>query len=81
MDSFHEKLFVAHIRIDRMRRSNYTRSVEAKQLDDDISDTLESVVRSKQSLTAIQIRMITGFAEVIEREETLVAGYCNDPDC
>jgi hypothetical protein len=28
-----------------------------------------------------QIRMVAGFAEVIEREETLVAEACNHPNC
>src|SRR5580704_17831803 len=35
-----ENLFVAHTRLNRLRRSNNTRSVEAKQLDDGIGDTL-----------------------------------------
>jgi hypothetical protein len=29
----------------------------------------------------MQIRMVAGFAEVIEREETLVAEACNHPNC
>jgi len=29
----------------------------------------------------IQIRMVAGFVEVIEREETLVAAACNHPNC
>jgi hypothetical protein len=28
-----------------------------------------------------QIRMVAGFAEVAEREEGLVAGACNHPNC
>jgi len=31
--------------------------------------------------TSIQIRMVAGFAEVVEREETLVAEACNHPNC
>jgi hypothetical protein len=29
----------------------------------------------------LQIRMVAGFAEVIEREGTLVAEACNHPNC
>jgi hypothetical protein len=29
----------------------------------------------------MQVRMVAGFAEVIEREETLVAEACNHPNC
>jgi hypothetical protein len=29
----------------------------------------------------MQIRMVAGFAEVIDREETLVATACNHPNC
>jgi hypothetical protein len=28
-----------------------------------------------------QIRMVEGFTELIEREETLVAAACNHPNC
>ena len=31
--------------------------------------------------TSIQIRMVAGFVEVVEREETLVAEACNHPNC
>jgi hypothetical protein len=29
----------------------------------------------------MQIRMVAGFPEVVEREETLVAEACNHPNC
>src|SRR6267143_7214097 len=42
VDSF-PKLFVAHTRLNRLRLSDNTRSVKAKQLDDGIGDTLVAV--------------------------------------
>jgi len=36
---------------------------------------------SRISTAALQSRMVAGFAEVIEREETLVAEACNHPNC
>src|SRR6267378_7865496 len=38
-----ENLFVAHTRLNRLPRTNNTRSVKAKQLDDGIGDTLVAV--------------------------------------
>ena len=34
-----------------------------------------------ESTTRLQIRMVAGFAEIIERKEILVAGAYNHPNC
>jgi hypothetical protein len=44
---------------------------------DEHSDSLISNARPEK----LSIRMVTGFAEVIEREEALVAEACNHPNC
>jgi hypothetical protein len=41
---------------------------------------LESSGYSEQQ-TSILIRMVAGFVEVVESEETLVAEACNYPNC
>jgi hypothetical protein len=52
-------------------RCQAPREIQAKSLDATFSNLH----------CGIQVRMVAGYAEVIERKEILVAGACNHPNC
>jgi len=67
--------FVDYARImgkpEAIDRCQVHREIQAKSLDATFSNLH----------CGAQIRMVAGYAEVIERKEILVAGACNHPNC